>query len=150
MDNEMVEDLVKFLNSKLEGYEAHIIKKNINRLPANPAEPGILLKHAWIVWTVDENHNIQDLQVYELNPELPYKVEKTREYVCRITKEKKIPFLDIYCAPDGLRDWDIADILFKFGFQYRFSDYETALRCAKRLAYIAEFRDRINAWIEFF
>ena len=117
--------------------------------PMSGDEPGILKKHAWIVWIVDENAHIIDLQVYELDWEnLKYRAEKTRDYVERKMYEHKLTYRDTGCVLSDWDQWTIGDLLFKLGCQYGFLTRIIMIKCMERLSYIAEFKAPIEKWLK--
>lgn len=118
-------------------------------LPQSGDPSGIPKKNAWIVWLSDENQYITDLQVYELDPILPHRWEKIVRHVNDRMTEKKTPYRDCGRVNSDWDEWDLSDVLFKFGMQYAFRDRNIMVKCMKRLATIEEFKDRILGWMKF-
>jgi len=116
-------------------------------LPLNIDPEGIPKENAWIVWLCDDDQMITDLQVYELDANLPYRWEKIVGYVEE--KMKGIHFRDCGRVNSDWNEWDLADILFKFGCQYGFKDRKIMVKCLERLATIKEFKEDIDGWLNF-
>ncbi len=133
-------------------FSVHIVQQNEKKdlkkeLPISGDEEGIPKDNAWIVWLKDKENRIIDLQVYEMDRNLPYRCEKTQKYVENFLG--KTPYYDIGCVNHDWDEWRIEDVLFKFGIQYGFKDRETTIKCMKRLATIKEFEQKIKKWLKY-
>lgn len=120
---EIVEEIERLCRVLKENYGDDVeIRSSTNNyeLPLPNACSGIKKEHAWIVWTSNKNGNITDLQVYELDRTIPWRWEKTIEFVDR----RKIPYKDIGAVSSDWEKWTFKDIcqkLVDYGFSEDFS-----------------------------
>lgn len=149
--DDMKESLKRCLG---DDWEIHLINKQVTvkrdeeekrKCPIPMNEPGILKKHSWIIWIVDGQGYITDLQVYEVKEDRAFTKEKIFNYVN--SQLKGIAWLDMQLFSISENKFDLIDIIFKFTIQYGFKNREIAIKCMKRLATIEEFKDKINLWL---
>ena len=76
----------------------------------------------------------------------PYRSEEIYEYVTRRMGYK--PYKDLGCVTNDWNEWTLQDLLFKFGFQYGFVNYDTMIRCLKNLRTIYEFEKEILKYLK--
>jgi hypothetical protein len=117
-------------------YEANIVKSKITELPPSGITSGTPKSNAWIIWIVDDEGLIIDLQVYEVDKNIEYHREKVFDYVQ--SRMGKTPYLDIGNCSSDWDEWTLEDILFKFGFQYGFKTRKIMIRSLERLSAIKE------------
>lgn len=117
------------------------------RCPPSACVPKIPKANAWIVWLSDKNSKIIDLEVYEQDPNNDIRREKVFNYVERHLKN--IPYRDTGCVISDWYEWRLADLLFKFGWQYGFATRKAMMRALDALSRIDEFEDEIKAWIKY-
>ena len=126
-----------------------IKKQKEDRLP-NGDEPGILKKNAWIVWLSDELQYITDLQVYELDENVPDRWAKTVDFIDRKVKEMgNRSYRDCGRVNSDWEKWTLESLLFKFGCQYGFVDRDTMVKCMERLGTIIEFKMAVDSYLKF-
>lgn len=103
-------------------------------------------ENAWIVWLTDGHGKIVDLEVYERFHDDQEESEKTFYYV---NERLGGQYKDIGCVCAQWDEWDMADVIFKFGCQYGFTDREVMIKALKRLKCIKEFKSYISRWLDY-
>lgn len=123
-----------------EKYFSHLEKCEC---PDWTGEYAIPKKNAWIVFLVNRENRIRDLQVYpRFMDEYDEKI-----YLYVETHLKYTHYKDIGCVCSDWDEWSLDDVLFKLGFSYGFVDQPTMIKCARRLRRIDEFQDKIHGWL---
>ena len=103
-------------------------------------------ERAWIVWIVNEKSEIVDLEIYDIGFKDdfdPYpKWDKTLYNIRHYLKGR--PFRDCGCCQSDWKEWNLADLFFKFGFQYKYDNETTKLYVLNCLGYIDQFENEIE------
>ncbi len=113
----------------------------MKNLPVTNIHHQIPKKDAWLVWTHDEQYQINDFNIYDLS--------KGRECVAYVEMHVRKGYSDWGAS---FSSWDqvcLADVLFKFGFQDKLADDDVKKQFLDSLTLIEEWRDDVLMYMGF-
>lgn len=133
------------LTVKLEDEEELMtgLKKNYRSCPPSKHKD-IHKENAWLVWIINDDGKVIDLEVYERNPN---KTEESIETYQYIQNRLKGDYLDIGSISGSWKNWTFKDVIDNIFNYYGMSDIYVTIKCFRSLLRIIEFRDD---WLKLF
>ncbi len=111
---------------------------------------GIPKENAWIVFALNENAKITDMEVYELDKNNQHRWNETVLRIENHFNKKKSSYRDFGVVYSDWNEWELIDVFFKIAFQYGFEDKNVTKKCLESLARIKEFKKPIEEYLSFF
>lgn len=112
----------------------------MNKLPYTNISEFISKKDAWLVWTTNDAEQINDFNIYDFSKE---NVDGQKTSVDYVEMQVGGHYFDWGACCSSWDHSNLADVFFKFGFQYQFSNILIKKDFLDALSLIREWRKDI-------